>query len=55
MLYTDSIYGDINIQEPVILDLINSPELQRLKDVDMAGYFEPHFPGSAHSRFEHSL
>jgi hypothetical protein len=39
----------------VILELINSAPVQRLKEIDQAGYFEPYFPGSAHSRFEHSL
>ncbi|GIW57621.1 MAG: hypothetical protein KatS3mg083_566 [Candidatus Dojkabacteria bacterium] len=37
------------------MELINSKTLQRLKDIDQAGYFEPHFPGCAHSRFEHSV
>lgn len=55
MLYQDRVYGNFTITEPVILELINSATLQRLKDIDQAGYFEPHFPGTAHSRFEHSL
>ena len=55
MKYTDRVYGNFEITEPVILELINSPTLQRLKDIDQAGYFEPHFPGTAHSRFEHSI
>lgn len=55
MNYNDRIYGEIEINEPIILELINSPTLQRLKGIDQAGYFEPYFPGTAHSRFEHSL
>ncbi len=55
MIYTDPIYWSINIEEPVILDLIQSPTLQRLKGIDQAWYFEPHFPDSKHTRFEHSL
>jgi len=55
MKYTDRVYGNFEITEPVILDLINSPTFQRLKEIDQAGYFEPHFPGTAHSRFEHSI
>ena len=51
----DRVYGEQAITEPVLLDLIESPALERLKDVDQAGYFEPHFPGTKHSRFEHSL
>ena len=55
MKYTDRVYENIEIDEPVILELINSKTIQRLKDIDQAGYFEPHFPGTAHSRFEHSV
>ena len=55
MKYTDRVYGNFEITEPVILELINSPTLQRLKEIDQAGYFGPHFPGTAHSRFEHSI
>lgn len=55
MEYTDRIYGRIKINEPVILDLINSPSLQRIKGVDQHGHFEPYFPGTFFSRFEHSL
>jgi HD superfamily phosphohydrolase len=55
MNYTDRIYGKSTITEPVILELINSEPLQRLKGVDQAGYFEPYFPGTALSRFEHSV
>jgi len=55
MKFTDRVYGNIEIEEPVILALIHSSTLQRLKEIDQAGYFEPHFPGTAHSRFEHSV
>lgn len=55
MFYQDRVYGDFTITEPVILELINSSTLQRLKEIDQVGYFEPYFPGTAHSRFEHSV
>jgi HD superfamily phosphohydrolase len=55
MIYKDRIYGKVNIEEPVILDLIKCPSLQRMKGVDQHGHFEPHFPGTAYNRFEHSL
>lgn len=29
--------------------------MQRLKGIDQAGYFEPYYPNTAHTRFEHSL
>jgi len=55
MIYEDRIYGKIEITEPVILDLINCLTLQRLKEIDQAGYFEPFYPGTAYTRFEHSI
>ncbi|MFA7209073.1 MAG: HD domain-containing protein [Parcubacteria group bacterium] len=55
MVYQDKIYGQALIDEPVILELINSYELQRLKEISLAGYFEPYHPGSKHTRFEHSV
>jgi len=55
MKYKDRIYGNFEITEPVILELINSSTLQRLRGIDQAGYFKPHFPGTTHSRFEHSV
>jgi len=51
----DRIYGDIEILEPVLLEIVNTPTFQRLKDIDQAGYSEPYFPGTSHSRFEHSI
>ena len=55
MTYSDRLYGQIEINEPAILELIACPTLQRLKGVDQGGYFEPYIAGCAHSRFEHSL
>ena len=52
--YSDRIHGNIEITEPVILELINCPSMQRLKGVDQHGYL-PHSPENTHSRFEHSL
>lgn len=55
MYVDDRVYGKVEISEPVVLELINSPSLQRLKGVEQAGYYEPFFPGAKYSRFEHSL
>lgn len=55
MNYQDKVYGQIEINEPVILDLMKGPSLERIKGVDQHGYFEPYFPGTAFSRFEHSV
>ncbi len=62
MTYQDKIYGEIETEEPIILELINSSVLQRLKEIDQAGYpplyYNPRsLPTSeiAHNRFEHSI
>ena len=61
MRYTDKLYGEFNITEPVIIDLINSASLLRLKDIDQAGYrplwvnLTVDIEKYEHSRFAHSL
>ena len=53
--YEDSIYGKFNIVEPIILKLINSLVLQRLKGIDQVG-FNPHLVRrNIVSRFSHSV
>jgi hypothetical protein len=62
MEYRDRVYGKFEIEEPVIMDLMESPELQRLKGIDQAGYGpfwmeEYGIPKGEyeHSRFSHSV
>ncbi|MFH2104674.1 MAG: HD domain-containing protein [Parcubacteria group bacterium] len=55
MQYNDRIYSSVEIKEPVILELIACPAIQRLKEIDCSGYMKPHFPDIERSRFEHSL
>ncbi len=57
MIYQDRIYGEIEIMEPVVLEIINSPAMQRLKGVDQAGYFQPcvGMLDDNHNRFEPSV
>jgi hypothetical protein len=55
MHYTDRIYGSVEITEPAALEIIATPEFQRLRYIDQAGYSEARFPNAKHSRFEHSL
>lgn len=61
MHYYDRVYGDCSIHEPVILDLIQSPSLQRLRFIDQGGY-RPLWAKQVddigeedHTRFAHSL
>jgi len=55
MIIQDKIYGKINIKDRVIIDLINSTPLQRLKKIHQYG--ASHFikPFRNVTRFEHSI
>lgn len=61
MIYTDRVYGRQIISEPVMLELIKSPALQRLKGVMQSGYGPLYFwfhrltNIQQPTRFEHSL
>jgi len=61
MKYVDRVYGEFEIIEPIILELIESTPLQRLKEIDQAGYRPLWVKPNAetgeydHSRFAHSL
>jgi len=57
MQYLDKVYGESEIDDPVILELINSKAIQRLKRISQAGYFIPFSPAgrATVTRFEHSL
>lgn len=50
----DSIHGDIKF-EGVFLDLLDTPELQRLYNIKQLGLAHLVFPGAHHTRLEHSL
>ena len=54
MKYKDVVHGEFNIRELVILELINSPTLQRLKSVDQTGY-DPYTKRERVNRFDHSV
>lgn len=60
MEYLDRVYGEIEITEPVVLEIIESPAFQRLKKIDQAGYrplwVKPESEvGEAHTRLAHSI
>lgn len=57
-LFRDPLYDYIALdkeKESWLLDLINCPEVQRLKYISQLGLSHFTYPGSTHSRFSHSL
>ncbi|RLF81745.1 nucleotidyltransferase, partial [Thermococci archaeon] len=50
----DPIHGSMKISG-LILDLIKTPEFQRLRNIKQLGLAYLVYPGANHSRFEHSL
>ncbi len=56
MIINHPIYGRFNITEPVLIELIKSPALQRLKKIGQLGAWHLHAdcPGNF-NRFQHSL
>lgn len=55
MIYQDRIYGEFKIEEPVILELIESRPVQRLKGIAQYGIPDEFYHLSGFSRFEHSI
>ena len=51
----DPVHDYIHIQHRVILDLINSREMQRLRRIKQTGASMFTFHTAEHSRFSHSL
>lgn len=51
----DPIHNYIYIQHPVILDLLNCREFQRLRRIKQLGTTSYSFHGAEHSRFSHSV
>ena len=55
MLIKDRIYGNFEIKEPVLLELIKSKTFKRLKGISQGGLPKSHWPLPTYSRYEHSL
>lgn len=52
---TDRIYGQFKIADQVIIDLLASPNLQRLKKINQFGIPDEFYHKKNFSRFEHSI
>ncbi len=55
MLVRDNIYGSFNVKEPVLVDLINSKAIQRLKWIAEAPRFQNNDLMISPNRYQHSI
>src|SRR5947199_4454645 len=51
----DRVYGEVEVNDPALLSLIECPTFQRLKGIRQAGPSAFAFPFKTVTRFEHSL
>lgn len=54
-ILNDPIYGFIQIQSPLIFDIIEHPYFQRLRRITQMGFSNLVYPGANHTRFHHAL
>lgn len=54
-LFSDPVHGFISVPKNLIMDLIQSPEVQRLRRIRQLGVGHLVFPGAEHTRFVHAL
>ncbi len=55
MIIKDSIYGNFEINQPVLLELMKSKAMKRLKGVSQNGLPQTYWPFPTYSRYEHSI
>lgn len=55
MIITDKIYGRFDINEPVLIELLKSPAVLRLKNISQHGVPGKYYGSSGYSRYYHSL
>jgi len=55
MVINDNIYGKIKIVEPVLLELLKTPSILRLKKISQFGIPDKYYHFKNYSRYEHSV
>lgn len=55
MKINDAVYGSFEITEPVLIELINSKPVQRLKEISQYGLPYRYYPLQGYSRYDHSI
>ena len=54
-LFNDPVHGFISVPKGLVLSLVETPEVQRLRRIRQLGLGFLVFPGAVHTRFEHGL
>ena len=54
-LFSDPVHGFVRVPKGLLLALVDSPEVQRLRRIRQLGLGFLVFPGAVHTRFEHGL
>ncbi len=54
-IFTDPVHGFISVPRDTILNLVHTPEVQRLRRIRQLGVGYLVFPGAEHTRFGHAL
>jgi hypothetical protein len=54
-LEVDTVYGKIQISDPVIIDLVQSQAVQRLKNIHQYGVMRYAVPTEQYSRYDHTM
>ncbi len=54
-LFNDPVHGFVSVPKGLLLDLVGTPEVQRLRRIRQLGLGFLVFPGAVHTRFEHGL
>ena len=54
-LFSDPVHGFISVPKTLIVELIQTPEVQRLRRIRQLGIGYLVFPGAEHTRFTHAL
>lgn len=54
-IFRDPVYGNISVSHAAVLDVIDSPEFQRLRRIHQLGMCHTVYHGAEHTRFQHSL
>jgi len=55
MIINEKIYGKLKIKEPVLLELLKSPSILRLKKISQFGVPDKYYHFKNYSRYEHSV